>query len=83
MSENDKFYPLQFGVIDTRFYITGLPLSEIGPHKRHHVNGHYIKTRNSDQSFHDNFVPVDVFQTDSCGTDSNEFPNCELNTNLS
>ncbi|KAK0171452.1 hypothetical protein PV327_011280, partial [Microctonus hyperodae] len=63
-----------FGVIDTRFYITGLPLSEIGPHKRHHVNGPYIKIREPSNDSHGDLIPVDVTQTDSCGTNSDEFP---------
>ncbi|KAK0171921.1 hypothetical protein PV328_005309 [Microctonus aethiopoides] len=45
-----------FGVIDTRFYINGLPLSELGPNIYHEVGGDYVKDRNvndNSETFHD------------------------------
>ncbi|KAK0084422.1 hypothetical protein PV325_007067, partial [Microctonus aethiopoides] len=45
-----------FGVIDTRFYINGLPLSELGPNIHHEVGGDYVKDRNvndNSETFHD------------------------------
>ncbi|KAK0180137.1 hypothetical protein PV327_005809 [Microctonus hyperodae] len=45
-----------FGVIDTRFYINGLPLSQLGPNMYHEVGGDYVKDRdvnNNVEHFHD------------------------------